>query len=236
MRRRQFITILVSAAAIWPLTARTQQHERVRRIVVWVGRAEDDAEAQRQVTAFRQGLQALGWTDGHNIRTDYRWELGDSDHRQTIAQEIVEQRPDVIVCSNTLGVAALARENRTIPIVFAGISDPVGSGFVANLAHPGGMVTGFTFNEPTLGSKWPELLKELAPEVRRMGFLFNPDTAPYADAFVQQAEPAARALGVERLPTRVHNVVCRPHPAGCDARGVLIISLQFSAQTRLANC
>jgi putative ABC transport system substrate-binding protein len=204
MRRRQFITMLVGASATWPLTARAQQQERVRRIVVWVGRAADDAEGQRQVTAFRQGLQALGWTDGHNIRTDYRWELGDSDRRQTIAQEIVAQRPDVIVASPTPAVAALAWESRTIPMVFAGPSDPIGSGFVTSLARPGGTITGVTSNPPTLGSKWPELLKEIAPGVGRMGFLFNPDTAPYADAFVQQAEPAARALGVELISTRVH--------------------------------
>jgi putative tryptophan/tyrosine transport system substrate-binding protein len=204
MRRRQFLTMLGGAAATWPLTARAQQPERVRRIVVWVGRA-DDAEGQRHVTAFRQGLQALGWTDGHNIRTDYRWELGDSDRRQTIAKEIVEQRPDLIVVQSTVGVAALARESRTIPMVFVNVSDPIGSGFVTSLARPGGTITGFTANEPTLGSKWPELLKEVAPGVGRVGFMFNPDTAPYAAAFLQQAEPAARALGGGLIPTRVHN-------------------------------
>jgi putative ABC transport system substrate-binding protein len=162
------------------------------------------AEGQRAVTAFRQELQALGWTDGRNIRTDYRWATGDSDRRQTIAKEIVAQRPDVIVAESTIAVAALARESRTIPIVFANVSDPIGSGFVASLAHPGGTITGFTSNEPMLGSKWVEWLKEIAPEVGRMGFLFNPDTGPYAAAFLQQAEPAARALGVELLTTRVH--------------------------------
>jgi putative tryptophan/tyrosine transport system substrate-binding protein len=205
MRRRQFITMLGGAAAMWPLTARARQPERVRRIVVWVVRAEDDAEGQRLVTAFRQGLQALGWIDGRNIRTDYRWELGDSDHRQTLAKEIVEQRPDVIAVESTVRVAALARESRAIPIVFVNVSDPIGNGFVASLARPCGTITGFTSNEPTLGSKWPELLKEIAPGVGRMGFLFNPDTAPYAEAFLQQAEPAARAIGVELITIRVHN-------------------------------
>ena len=204
MRRRQFITMLGGAAAIWPLTVGAQQPERVRRVVVWLARA-DDAEGQRHVTAFRQGLQALGWTDGDNIHTDYRWVIGDSDRRQTIAKEIVAQRPDVIVVESTVGVAALARESRTIPLVFVNVSDPIGSGFVASLARPGGTLTGFTANEPTLGSKWPELLKEIVPGVRRMALMFNPDTAPYATAFLQQAEPAARALGVELVTIRVHN-------------------------------
>jgi putative ABC transport system substrate-binding protein len=204
MKRRQFITMLGGAAATWPLTARAQQPERVRRVVVWLGRAEDDAEGQRHGTVFRQGLQALGWTDGRNIRTDYHWVIGDSARRQTLAKEIVAQRPDVIVAEYTVRVAALARESRTIPLVFVNVSDPIGNGFVASLAHPGGTITGFTSNEPTLGSKWPELLKEIAPGVGRMGFLFNPDTAPYADAFLQQAAPAARALGAELIPTRVH--------------------------------
>jgi putative ABC transport system substrate-binding protein len=183
MQRRQFITMLGGAAATWPLTARAQS-ERVRQVVVWLARA-DDAEGQRHVTAFRQGLQALGWTDGHNIHTDYRWVSGDSDRRQTIAKEIVAQRPDVIVAESTVGVAALARESLTIPLVFINVSDPIGSGFVASLARPGGTITGFTANEPTLGSKWPELLKEIVPGVRRMAFMFNPDTAPYAAAFLQ---------------------------------------------------
>ena len=204
MRRRQLITILGGAAATWPLMARAQQQERVRRLVVWLARA-DDAEGQRHVTAFRQGLQALGWTDGHNIRTDYRWVIGDIDHRQTLAKEIVKQRPDVIVAESTVGVTALARESRTIPIVFINVSDPIGSGFAASLARPGGTITGFTSNEPTLGSKWPQLLKEIAPGVGRMGFMFNPDTAPHADAFLQQAAPSARAIGAELIITRVHN-------------------------------
>ena len=204
MRRRQFITILWSAAVTWPLTVRAQPPERVRRVVVWMARAVDEAEEQRRVTAFRQGLQALGWTDGHNLRTDYRWEFGDSDHRQTLAKEIVAQRPDVIVAEYTVRVAALAQESRTIPLVFVNVSDPIGSGFVASLARPGGTITGFTSNEPTLGSKWPELLKEMAPGVRQVGFLFNPDTAPYAAAFLHLAEPAARPLGVELITTRVH--------------------------------
>src|SRR5207249_1710265 len=156
----------------WPLAARAQQVDRVRRIVVWLGRA-DDAEGQRHVTAFRQRLQALGWTDGRNIRTDYRWVIADVDRRRMIAREVIRQQPEVIVAETTPGVAALSRESRAIPIVFVNVSDPIGSGFVASLARPGGTITGFTANEPTLGSKWPELLKEIAPGVGRVGFMFN---------------------------------------------------------------
>ncbi len=164
----------------------------------------NDAEGQRHAVAFRETLQALGWTVGRNIRTDYRWVTGDID-RMRMAKEIVERQPDVIVVETTVGVAALARESRTIPMVFVNVSDPVGSGFVANLAHPGGNVTGFMSNEPTLGGKWPELLKEIAPAVARVGFLFNPDTAPYAEPFLRHAETAARSLAMEVTASRVRN-------------------------------
>jgi putative ABC transport system substrate-binding protein len=202
MRRRNFITLLGGAAA-WPLPLRAQPSGRVRQIIIWMGRA-NDAEGQRLVAAFRQGLQALGWTDGRNIRTDYRWVTGDID-RQALAKEVVEQQPDVIVAETTPGTAALARERRTIPIVFFNVSDPIGSGFVPSLAHPGGTITGFMSNEPTLGGKWPELLKEVAPGVGRIGFMFNPDTASYAESFLRSAEAAARSLGVELFASRVRS-------------------------------
>ena len=207
MKRREFITLLggtTAASFSWPLPARAQQPGRMRQIAMLKASA-DDPEGQRHVTAFRQGLQALGWAEGRNIRTDYRWTGGDIDRIRTFAKEIVEQQPDVIVAEATSGVAALSRERRTIPIVFVNVSDPIGSGFVASLAHPGGAITGFISNEPTLGGKWPELLKEIAPGVARVGFMFNPDTAPYAEAFLRQAEVAARSLGVELIASRVHN-------------------------------
>ncbi len=204
MKRREFITLLGGSAVTWPLAAHAQQPGRMRQIAMLKASA-DDPEGQRHVTAFRQGLQALGWTEGRNIRTDYRWTGGDIDRIRTFAKEIVEQQPDVIVAEATSGVAALSRERRTIPIVFVNVSDPIGSGFVASLAHPGGAITGFISNEPTLGGKWPELLKEIAPGVGRVGFMFNPDTAPYAEAFLRQAEVAARSLGVELIASRVHN-------------------------------
>jgi putative tryptophan/tyrosine transport system substrate-binding protein len=203
MKRRQFITLLGGTAAAWPLAARAQQPGRVREIAIWMGRP-NDTEGQRHAAAFRERLQVLGWTVGRNIRTDYRWVTGDID-RTRMAKEIVEQKPDVIVVETTVGVAALARENRAIPMIFVNVSDPVGSGFVAKLAHPGGNITGFMSNEPTLGGKWPELLKEIAPEVAHVGFLFNPDTAPYAEPFMRHAEVAGRSLGVEVTASRARN-------------------------------
>ena len=136
--------------------------------------------------------------------TDYRWSTGDID-RMRMAKEIVEKQPDVIIAETTINVEALARESRTIPTIFVNVSDPVGSGFVASLAHPGGNITGFMSNEPSLGAKWPELLKEIAPGIKRVAFLFNPDTAPYAEAFLHQAGIAVRSLGIELTASRVHN-------------------------------
>jgi ABC-type uncharacterized transport system substrate-binding protein len=201
--RREFITLLGGAAAAWPFTTRAQEPARVREIAIWMGRP-NDMEGQRHAAAFRERLQVLGWTVGRNIRTDYRWVTGDID-RTRMAKEIVEQKPDVIVVETTVGVAALARENRAIPMIFVNVSDPVGSGFVAKLAHPGGNITGFMSNEPTLGGKWPELLKEIAPEVAHVGFLFNPDTAPYAEPFIRHAEVTGRSLGVEVTASRARN-------------------------------
>ena len=202
IKRRKFITLLGGAVA-WPVAARAQQPAHMREIVIWMGRP-NDAEGQRHAAAFREGLKTFGWMAGRNIRTDYRWVTGDID-RARMAKEIVEQKPDVIVVETTVGVEALARESRTIPTIFVNVSDPIGSGFVANLAHPGGNVTGFMSNEPILGGKWPELLKEIAPAVARAGFLFNPDTAPYAEPFLHNAQSAGRLLGMEVAAARVRN-------------------------------
>jgi putative ABC transport system substrate-binding protein len=202
VRRREFITLLGSAAA-WPIAARAQQPTRMHEIAIWMGRP-NDVEGQRHADAFRERLRVLGWTVGHNIRIDYRWVTGDID-RTRLAKEVIEQKPDLIVVETTVGVAALARESRTIPMIFVNVSDPIGSGFVANLARPGGNISGFMSNEPTLGGKWPELLKEIAPGVDHIGFLFNPDTTPYAEPFLRQAEVAGRSLGVQVTASRARN-------------------------------
>ena len=193
MRRREFITLLGGAAAAWPFAARAQQGDR-RQVTIWMGRP-NDAEGLRLAVAFREAFQALGWANGRNARIEYRWVTSDID-RLSLAKEVVEQQPDVIVAETTAAVAALSHVNSTIPIVFVNVSDPIGGGFVGSLAQPGGVITGFISNEPTLGSKWPGLLKEIAPGVERLGFLFNPDTAPYAEPFLRQAEAGAVSLGL----------------------------------------
>jgi putative tryptophan/tyrosine transport system substrate-binding protein len=196
MRRREFILVLGGAAAAWPLVARAQQSRRMPQITIWMARAED-AEGRRHATAFREGLRARGWIDGRNIRTDYRWVPGDVDRVRTTAKEVAAQQPDLIVAETTPAVAALSHEKPTTPIVFINVSDPVGSGFISSLPHPGGAITGFMSNEPTLGGKWPELIKEVASGIVRIGFLFNPNTSPHAEAFMRQAEAAASAIGIK---------------------------------------
>jgi putative ABC transport system substrate-binding protein len=201
MRRREFIAGLGAAApALWLTGAHAQLPERIRRI----GLLLVDAPAERRLAMeFRRWLEALGWADGRNVRADYRW-YGEVNRIGDAAKETVEQRPEVIVAGGTQAVAALSRESSAIPIVFVNVSDPIGSGFVASLARPGRLITGFTSNEPTLGGKWPELLKEIAPNVRRIGLMFDPDAAPYAEPFLRQAEASARTMAIELIAARIH--------------------------------
>jgi putative ABC transport system substrate-binding protein len=205
MRRREFIAALGGAVvpALWFSGAHAQQPERMRRIAILMLR-QDAPEGRRLVMEFRRRLEALGWADGRNIRADYRWVAGEIDRIGDAAKETVEQRPEVILAEGTVTVAALSRESGAIPIVFINVSDPIGSGFAASLTRPGRMITGFTSNEPTLGGKWPELLNEIAPNVRRIGLLFDPGTAPYAELFLRQAEASARTLAIELFAARIH--------------------------------
>jgi putative ABC transport system substrate-binding protein len=177
VRRREFIRLFGGAAAAWPLAARAQQPDRVRRIGLLMGFAESDPEGQADIVALRDGLQKLGWTEGRNIRIDTRWAALDAEATQRFAMELVALQPDLILSHNTPATAALLQQTRTIPIIFATVGDPVGSGFVASFPRPGGNVTGFNVSEPTLAGKLLELLKEIAPHVARVGMLFNPITA-----------------------------------------------------------
>ena len=204
MRRRTFIS-LVGGAATWPLAARAQQPERMRRIGVLMGYAENDSEAQAWIAAFREGLQKLGWTEGRNVRVDTRWASADAEAMQRFAQELVALQPDLILSATTPAVAALLQQTRTIPIVFALVADPVGSGFVASFARPGGNVTGFTFTEPTMAGKWLELLKEIAPRVVRVAMLFNPVSATYADYWLNPFKAAAPSFAVEAIAAPVRD-------------------------------
>jgi putative ABC transport system substrate-binding protein len=205
MRRRTFIS-LVGGAATWPLAARAQQPERMRRIGMLMGYAENDSEAQAWIAAYREGLQKLGWTEGRNIRVDTRWASADAEAMQRFAQELVALQPDLILSATTPAVAALLQQTRTILIVFALVADPVGSGFVASIARPGGNVTGFVIVEGSLGGKWLELLKEIAPRVVRVAMLFNPSTALYAEFYLNPFKAAAASLGVEAITAPVHDM------------------------------
>ncbi len=178
MSRRDFIALLGGAAA-WPFAARAQQSGSMRQIGVLMGNVESHPVGQSFVAAFREELQKLGWVEGRNIQIDTRWTAADDgEARQRYAKEFVAQQPDLILAQNTPITAALLRETRTIPIVFATVSDPIGSGFVASIPRPGGNATGFTNIEASTAGKWLELLKEIAPNVNRAAFLFNPATAP----------------------------------------------------------
>jgi putative tryptophan/tyrosine transport system substrate-binding protein len=165
MRRREFIA-LIGGAPAWPFAARAQQRERLRRIGVLMTSREDDANAQARLARFRQGLSELGWTEGRNIKVDYRWLGGDAAQAKANAAELVSQKPDVIVANNTPSLTAVRNETSTIPIVFVVVGDPVGQGFVSSLAHPGGNITGFTGIDFATGAKWLELIKEIVPQVR----------------------------------------------------------------------
>jgi putative ABC transport system substrate-binding protein len=205
VKRREFISLLGGAAAAWPLAARAQQGDRMRRIGALMAYAENDPEGPVRIAAFREELQKLGWTEGRNIRSDIRWGALDPQSRQRLAQELAALQPDLILSQDTPTTAALLQQTRTIPIIFAVVADPVGSGFVASLARPGGNVTGFINMEPTLAGKWMELLKEIAPRVNRVAFLFNPATATYAENYLNPFKAAAASFAVEAITASVHD-------------------------------
>ena len=204
MRRREFITLLGGGAVAWPLAVRAQQPERMRRIGVLMGYPEGDLQAQAGVNALRKGLQNLGWIEGRNIQSDYRWAGPDAEKARTFAKELTGMTPDVIVSSTNQVTAILQQETRTIPIVFAFVGDPVGSGFVQSLSQPGGNLTGFANFENSIGSKWLELLREIAPKAKRVGFIYCPSAAPNV-GFFHAAQTAAPSSGVALIPLPVNN-------------------------------
>jgi putative tryptophan/tyrosine transport system substrate-binding protein len=205
MRRREFISLLGGAAA-WPLAARAQQTERMPRIGVLMPYAENDPEAAPRVTALRNGLQQLGWTEGRNVRIEHRWSASDADSMRMLAGELVDLRPAVILTDTTPVTAAVLRETRTIPVIFVQVTDPVGSGFVTSFPRPNGNTTGFTTVPLTMASKWLELLMEVVPRTVRVMCLFDPPTSALnAQRFFQRLEVAASAIGVEPVASPVHD-------------------------------
>jgi putative ABC transport system substrate-binding protein len=206
MKRREFIGLVGGAAVAASGSARVQAADRIRRIGVLMGYAADEPDTQARVAAFDEVIQQLGWKDGGNIAIIVRYGVGDMDRIRGYAKELVDLKPDVIVCETTPTLKAVADQTSTIPIVFVAITDPVSSGFVADLARPGGNITGFTNFEPTMGGKWIELLKTIAPKTARVGIIFNPETAPGGGAFfLRSVAASAPALHLELLPCPVHS-------------------------------
>src|SRR6267142_1431296 len=205
IRRRKFLaTLLGGAAAAWPLMVRAQG-ERMRRVAFLHPYAENDPEVRARVAAFRRGLEALGWIENRNIRIEHLYSGGDLGQIQTYATELVRSVPDLIVGSGTPVIAALKQATDTIPVVFSVVNDPVRQGFVATLSHPGGNITGFTFIEFPLIGKWLEMLKAIAPDVRRMTLLFDPITAPFYPVFLREFGAVPPSIAVELSASAVHN-------------------------------
>jgi putative tryptophan/tyrosine transport system substrate-binding protein len=203
MNRRHFITLLGWGAATWPIAAGAQHSDRMRRIAVLMNNAEDDPEGQARAAAFRQGLHALGWTEGKNLRIDWYWTAGDVGRIRSDIGGLARHPPDIIVANGRVTLSEALQVIRSIPIVFVLVTDPVGQGFISSLARPGGNVTGFTFFEYAMFGKSLELLKKVAPAVTRVGFIFNPDMSAYYDQFLPDFEADARQYPIKLTVARV---------------------------------
>jgi putative ABC transport system substrate-binding protein len=237
MKRREFLG-LAGAAAVAASTSARAQHD-VRRLGILMGYAESDPDTQARMKAFRQAFEALGWKDGHNVAITYRFGVGDIERVRGFAKELVELKPDAIVCETTPTLRAVADQTTTIPVVFVSVADPMSNGFVTDLARPGGNITGFTNFEATMGGKWIELLKKVAPGSRRVGIIFNPQTAPGGGAFfLKSAAASAPALDAQLLPLPVSSddeIASAVKGLGSEPGGGLIVMLDvFTAVHRPA--
>ena len=225
------------AAVAWPLAARAQQAERMRRIGVLMGVVESLPAYRANLDALREGLQAFGWTDGRNVRIDTRWAApGNVVALQLGAKELVSMQPDLVLSHTTPTTATLLQQTRSIPIIFVFVTDPLGSGFVASFSHPGGNVTGFIVVEPGVAGKWLELLKEIAPRVSRVAFLFNPTTAPYAEYWLKPFKAAAESFAVEAIAAPVRDTSELASVIGIHARepnGGLIVMPDTFTETHI---
>jgi putative ABC transport system substrate-binding protein len=205
MQRREFITLISGAAVAWPLVARAQQPERMRRVGVLVPYVESDINAQQWMKAFGESLQELGWSVGRNIQLDYRWVGPSPDRLRGDAEELVRLSPDVLFAGATPALIALQHATRSIPIVFANVADPVGQGLIASFARPGGNTTGFGAFDFSMAGKWVQVLKEIAPSVTRIGVIFNLETGPFYVSFLPFVETASRQLEVKPVATAIHD-------------------------------
>jgi putative ABC transport system substrate-binding protein len=236
MRRRDFLNIIAGLTVAWPLDLRAQQSGQLRKVGILISTREDDAEGQARAALLRQGFAELGWIENRNIRFDFRWIGGDATRAKVSAAELVSQKSDVIIANSTLSLVAAKNETSTIPIVFVVVGDPVGQGFVSSLARPGGNITGFSAFEFAISGKWLELIKEIAPDVRRVAFIFNPQAGAPAEKFLQSIVPVAPSFGVDLVvsPTRDSSEVERAIVAvSSEPKGGLIINPDaFTAANR----
>jgi putative ABC transport system substrate-binding protein len=236
MRRREFTRLLGGATVAWSVAAQAQQADRVRRIGVLTFSAESDQEGQSSVAAFREELRKLGWMEGRNIAIDIRWAAADVELMKRFAKELVALQPDLILTSSTPAAAAMLQQTRTIPIVFVIVADPVGSGFVASLPRPGGNATGFTPIVRSLGGKWVELLKEIAPRLARVSLLFNPPTATFIEGYLDPFKAAAASVGAEAIVAPVNDMPGLESFIATEARqpnsGLVVIPDAFTIQHR----
>jgi putative tryptophan/tyrosine transport system substrate-binding protein len=205
MRRRDLIVLAGSAAAGWPLTARAQQSEKVRLIGILLGTPEKDPIGEKRLAAFRDGLAELGWIEGRNVRFAIRWTGGDVERTRAFAAELVNLNPDVILTHGTAAIAAMKAATTSIPTVFVVVNDPVAQGYVPNVAHPGGNITGFSYMDYSMLGKGLGLLKEIAPGIVRTGLIFNPDDYPYYEVYVRTLQAERQTLGLDVTAMRVHS-------------------------------
>jgi putative tryptophan/tyrosine transport system substrate-binding protein len=235
MKRREFITLIAGTTAL-PLAARGQQAGPVRRIGILMGGAESDQEGQSSVAAFREGLQKLGWIEGRNSEINIRWAAADVELMKRCAKELVALQPDLILTSTTPAAAAMLQQTRTIPVIFVLVADPIGSGFVASLPQPGGNATGFTPIVRSLGGKWVELLKEIAPGITRVTLLFNRQTATFVEGYLDPFKAAATSLGVEAIVAPFNDMPTLESLFTTEARepssGLVVIPDAFTQQHR----
>ena len=234
MKRREFIGLIGGTmASTWPRGTRAQQSERARLVGVLSGQAESDPESKRRMVMFREGLQEFGWIEGRNIKIEFRWANADAGRMQAQAEELVNLKPDALLCSSTPTLKALHQATRTVPIVFVTVSDPVGDGFVASFQRPGGNVTGFSNFEPAMAGKWLELLKQVAPQTQRVKVIFNPSIFPYP-IFLDALRSAAANFSIETDLARITDV-SEIEPAVATAKpgsGLLVGPDAFSLARR----
>ena len=204
MRRRDLVGLIGCATAIWPLAVLAQHGQGKKRIGVLIARPENDPEGQGYVAALQQGLEQLGWRSGQNVEIVYRWTGGDAHLAESFAKELVAEQPDILVINATASVIATRRATATIPIVMVAVADPVAQGFVQSLERPGGSITGFAVEEPAMGAKWIELLKEIAPGVKQITVIYNPESAPSARIFLPSMEGVQATFSFELTVTQVH--------------------------------